>query len=214
MYVPAEFAEPRTEALHALMRQHPLGTLITYGKDGLNATHLPFELDAREGGLGVLRAHVARPNPVWQDVGSGEVLVVFQAFDAYISPQWYPSKQETHQQVPTWNYMVAHAYGRLIVHDDERYVRGLVGRLTRSHEASQPVPWKMGDAPRNYIDTLLTQIVGIEIEITRLLGKSKLSQHKDERDLRGAAEGLKAQGKHPIGDAMLAHADAKLKPRP
>lgn len=212
MYVPAEFAEPRTEALHALMRQHPLGTLITHGKDGLNATHLPFELDTREGGLGVLRAHVARPNPVWQDAGSGEVLVVFQAFDAYISPQWYPSKQETHKQVPTWNYVVAHAYGRLTAHDDERYVRGLVGRLSRSHEASQPAPWKMGDAPRDYIDKLLTEIVGIEIDVTRLLGKSKLSQHKEARDLRGAGEALKAQGRHAIGDAMLAYAEAKERP--
>jgi len=211
MYVPAEFAEPRTEALHTLMRQHPLGMLITYGASGLEATHLPFELDTREGGLGVLRAHVARKNPVWQDAGRGEILVVFQAFDAYISPQWYPSKQETHKQVPTWNYVVAHAYGRITTHDDERYLRGLVGRLTRTHEASQPVPWKMGDAPRDYIDTLLTEIVGIEIEITRLLGQSKLSQHKDERDLCGAALALKEQGKHPIGDAMLAHADAKLR---
>lgn len=209
MYVPAEFAEPRTEALHALIQQHPLGTLLTYGSNGLDATHLPFELDVSEGGLGVLRAHAARKNPVWQDVGNGEVLVVFQSVDAYISPQWYPSKQETHKEVPTWNYVVAHAYGRLTARDDERYVRGVVARLTRSHEASQSVPWKMGDAPRDYIDTLLTEIVGIEIEITRLLGKSKLSQHKAARDIRGAGEALKEQGKHLIGDAMLAHAEAK-----
>ncbi|MBI3145952.1 MAG: FMN-binding negative transcriptional regulator [Pseudogulbenkiania sp.] len=211
MYIPADFNEPRTEILHARIAQHPFGTLITHGKSGLDANHLPFELVADEGELGVLRAHVARANPVWQDIANGdEVLVVFRAGDAYISPSWYPSKHESHQQVPTWNYMAVHAYGRVSVHDDEKYVRSVVGRLTRTHEVSQPEPWKMSDAPRDYIDTLLKSIVGLQINITRLVGKSKLSQNKDARDIQGAGEALRARENYQIGDAMLAHAVGKL----
>jgi transcriptional regulator len=210
MYVPPHFDEPRTEVLHELIRQHPLGTLVTHGANGLDANHIPFELVPGQGALGSLSAHVARANPVWQELADGaEVLVIFRAGDAYISPNWYPSKHELHRQVPTWNYMVAHAHGRITIRDDERYVRGVVARLTRTHEAAQPVPWKMGDSAPEFIDTLLTAIVGVEIEITRLVGKSKISQNKELRDLRGAGEALKAQGEHAIGDAMLAHAGAQ-----
>ena len=160
MYVPAHFAETRKEVLHSRIVQHPFGTLITHGSSGLDANHIPFELAADDGEFGVLRAHVARANPVWQEVANGdEVLVVFHAGDAYISPNWYPSKHELHKQVPTWNYIVVHAHGRITVRDDERYVRGVVGRLTRAHEAAQPRPWKMGDAPKEYIDTMLGAIV-------------------------------------------------------
>jgi transcriptional regulator len=210
MYVPAHFDEPRDEVLHDLIASHPFGVLFTHGKSGLDANHIPFDLHPTEGKMGVLHAHVARANPVWQDVADGdEVLVVFRADDAYISPQWLPSKQEFHKQVPTWNYMVAHAHGRVTIRDDERYVRGLVARLTRTHEASQPVPWKMGDAPKDYIDTMLKAIVGIEIEITRLVGKSKLSQNKEIRDMRGVGDALNARGKNLIGDAILELAAAK-----
>jgi transcriptional regulator len=210
MYVPPHFDEPRTEVLHDLIRQHPLGTLVTHGAGGLDANHIPFELIAGQGALGTLSAHVARANPVWQELADGdEVLVVFRAGDAYISPNWYPSKHEFHKQVPTWNYRVVHAHGRITVRDDERYVRGVVARLTRTHEASQPVPWKMGDSAPEFIDTLLKSIVGLEIEITRLAGKFKLSQNKDVRDLCSAGEALKTQGGDAIGDAMLACADAK-----
>src|SRR5690606_18040113 len=140
-----------------------------------------------------------RSNPVWQDIADGdEVLVVFRAGDAYISPQWYPSKHEFHKQVPTWNYIVAHAYGRATIRDDERYVRGMVARLTRTHEASQPVPWRMTDGRKEYIDMMLKAIVGIEIEITRLIGKSKLSQNKEVRDIRSAGEALCGKGNQVI----------------
>jgi transcriptional regulator len=132
-----------------------------------------------------------------------EVLVVFQAGDAYVSPNWYPSKQAFHKRVPTWNYMVAHAHGRIAVHQDERIVRGLVARLTKTHEASQPVPWKMSDGPREFIDAMVKAVVGIEIHITRLIGKSKLSQNKEAGDIRSAGQALKAQGHEVIGDAML-----------
>ncbi|WP_109483909.1 FMN-binding negative transcriptional regulator [Paraburkholderia sp. C35] len=210
MYVPAHFDESSKEVLHARIAGHPFGTLITHGQGGLDANHIPFELSADEGELGVLHAHVARNNPVWREVANGdEVLVIFQAGDAYISPTWYPSKHELHKQVPTWNYMVVHAHGRITIRDDERYVRGVVGRLTRTHEASLPKPWKMGDAPKEYIDTLLQSIVGLEVEITRLTGKSKLSQNKEVRDIRGAGEALVARGSCPIGEAMLAEAQKK-----
>jgi transcriptional regulator len=210
MYVPAHFEESRTDVLHDLIKQHPFGMLVTYGASGLDANHIPFELNPQQGELGVLTAHVARANPVWRDVADGdEVLVVFRAADAYISPNWYPSKHEFHQQVPSWNYMVAHAYGRITIRDDERFVRGVVGRLTRTHEASQPTPWKMADSSREFIYTMLKAIVGMEIEITRLVGKSKLSQNKEARDIRSAGEMLKAQADHVIGDAMLACVKAK-----
>lgn len=199
--------------LHALIEQNPLGILFTNGKRGLDANHIPFILNPAEGKLGVLHCHVARNNPVWQDVADGdEVLVVFRAADAYISPNWFPSKHETHKQVPTWNYRVVHAHGRVTIRDTERYVRGVVARLTQIHEASQPVPWKMKDAPREYLDAMLEAIVGIEIEITRLAGKYKLSQNKDARDLRGAGEALEARGEHELGGAMLAWAATKSDP--
>jgi transcriptional regulator len=162
-------------------------------------------LETREDSPGVLHTHVARTNPVWQNIASGdEVLVVFRAADAYISPNWYPSKHEKHRQVPTWNYIVAHAHGRVTVRDDERYLRGLVGRLTKRHEASQPRPWTMGESPQAFINEMLASIVGLEIGITRLVGKSKLGQNKEKRDAAGAAHALKAQGHDAIADAMLA----------
>lgn len=204
MYVPAHFNESRKDVLHSLIVENPFGILMTHGKSGLDANHLPFELDGAEGELGVLHAHVARSNPLWQDVANGdEVLVVFRAGDAYISPTWYPSKHETHRQVPTWNYIVVHAYGRITIRDDEKYVRGVVARLTRTHEATLPDPWKMGDAPTEFIDTMLKSIVGLQIDITRLVGKSKLGQNKEVRDIQGAGEALKARDNHRIGDAML-----------
>lgn len=204
VYVPAHFEESRTEMLHDLITAHPLGILFTNGKNGLDANHLPFELNRSQGKKGGLHCHVARNNPIWRDISDGdEALIVFRAGDAYISPQWYPSKHELHKQVPTWNYRVVHAYGRIAIRDDERYVRGLVARLTRAHEAAQPTPWKMTDAPREYIDTMLKAIVGIEIEITRLIGKSKLGQNKEARDIAGAGNALKARGETVISAAML-----------
>ncbi len=210
MYIPAHFNESRPEVLHELIAQHPLGILVAHGKSGLSANHLPFMLHAQEGEQGVLHCHVARNNPVWQELANGdEAMVIFRTEEAYISPQWFPSKHETHKQVPSWNYVVAHAYGRVTIRDDERYVRGAVARLTRIHEASQPVPWKMTDGPKDYIDAMLKAIVGIEIEITRLIGKTKLSQNKDARDMEAAGKALSRQGDHVIGEAMLTIAAAR-----
>jgi transcriptional regulator len=207
MYLPAHFDESRPEVLQRLIADYPLGTLVTIGPEGLDANHLPFEFDAAAGAHGTLRAHVARANPVWREVaGRAETLVIFQGPSAYISPSWYPSKHETHRQVPTYNYMVVHAHGRIAVRDDEAFVRGLVARLSRRMEAGEPVPWKMGDAPADYLSQMLANIVGLEIEVTRLVGKWKLSQNKDARDRRGAVEALREHG----GEARGAVADAML----
>ncbi|MBL8383480.1 MAG: FMN-binding negative transcriptional regulator [Burkholderiales bacterium] len=203
MYIPPHFAETRPEELERIIRAHPLGMLVTLGAGGLDANHIPFEYERAAGQLGVLIAHVARANPVWRECPSGSpVLVVFRGAEAYISPNWYPSKHETHRLVPTWNYEVVHAHGTLTVHDDERYVRGVVARLTRRHEAREPRPWKMGDSPPDFIDARLREIVGIEIAITALAGKSKLSQNRADRDRRGAADTLAERGAAELAGAM------------
>lgn len=203
MYLPPYFATDDPEALHKLMQAHPLGALITHGERGLDANHLPFELDTESGKHGVLRAHVARNNPLWQEARDGdEVLVIFKAADAYISPNWYPSKKAHHQQVPTWNYSVVHAHGRIQIRDDARFVRRLLANLTRHHEAGEPTPWKMADAPREYMETMVQAVVGIEIEIKRLVGKFKLGQNKDEADRQGAAHALHARGRLEVASDM------------
>ena len=211
MYIPAHFEENRPEMLHGLMAEHPFGALVTLGPNGLDANHLPFEFDPASGPHGTLRAHVARANPVWREAADQpDALVIFQGPTAYVSPTWYPSKHETHRQVPTWNYMVVHAHGRITVRDDESFVRGFVARLTRKMEAGEPQPWKMGDAPADYLSQMLGAIVGIEIEVTQLVGKWKLSQNKVAADRRGAADILRERG----GDEQVEIADAMLNAPP
>lgn len=210
MYVPPHFAENRQDALFDLIEKNPLGILATNTASMLDANHIPFELARTEGTTGVLHCHVARANPVWQELKNGdEVLVIFRAAEAYISPQFYPSKFETHEQVPSWNYMVAHARGRVTVRDDERYTRGVIAKLTKRHEASMPTPWKMSDSSREFIASKVAAIVGLEIEITDLTGKFKLSQNKDTRDLRAAGETLVSRDHAEIGEAMVAIAEGK-----
>ncbi|MGY3859053.1 FMN-binding negative transcriptional regulator [Aeromonas intestinalis] len=211
MYLPTHFAVTEPEALHALMQAHPLGALITHGELGLDANHLPFEFDAGEGEHGVLRAHVARNNPLWREVTDGqEVLVIFRAAEGYVSPNWYPSKQEHHKQVPTWNYAVVHAHGRIRVRDDARFVRRLLASLTRCHEATEPSPWKMADAPRDYLETMVQAVVGIEIEITGLVGKFKLSQNKGVADRLGAVEALRGRDREELAAAMQSLLDSPV----
>lgn len=206
MYLPQHFDEPRIEELHRVIKEYPLGVLVLTGPNGLDANHLPFELDPNAGERGSLLAHVARANPLWQEAKDGdEALVIFRAASAYISPNWYPSKHELHRQVPTWNYQAVHVHGKTKIRDDERFVRGVVARLTRVNEArtGSDRPWKMTDSPKAYIDQMLAAIVGIEIEITRLIGKWKLSQNREERDRINAAEELRKRGEHAMSAAML-----------
>lgn len=203
MYIPAHFAQTNPEVLHRIMREHPLGTLVRTEEGALDADHIPFEFDPAAGPLGLLSAHVARANPLWQRCPTGTpVMVVFRGAEAYVSPSWYPSKHETHRQVPTWNYEVVHAHGLLTVRDDARFVRGVVGRLTKRHEAGEPIPWKMSDAAPDYIDGLLRHVVGIEIAISSLVGKVKLSQNREARDRLNAADRLQARGHDAMASAM------------
>ena len=203
MYIPPHFALTEPEALHRIIREHPLGTLVTHGDAGLDADHVPFEFDPAAGPLGTLTAHVARANTLWQRCPTGTpVMVVFRGHEGYISPSWYPSKHEAHRQVPTWNYEVVHAHGTLTIRDDERFVRGLVARLTRRHEAAEGRPWKMSDAPADYIEAMLRNIVGVEIALSSLVGKSKLSQNKEARDRLGAADALAERGQEELSRAM------------
>jgi transcriptional regulator len=206
MYLPRHFEEIRIEELHRIISEYPLGTFVMNGPAGLDANHLPFELDAKSGGRGKLLAHVARVNPVWKELKDGDdVLVIFRAGDAYVSPNWYPSKHEFHRQVPTWNYRVVHVHGKVKIRDDERFVRGVVARLTRTHEGRTGAerPWRMSDSAKEYIDRMLTAIVGIEIQITKMVGKWKLSQNREERDRVNAAEELRKRDEETISAAML-----------
>ena len=203
MYIPAHFLIKNPQDIHTIIREHPLGALVTLGPDGLDANHIPFELDPSHGAHGLLTAHVARANPVWQQCQDGaDVLVIFRGNESYISPNWYPSKHETHRQVPTWNYEVVHVHGRLTVMDEEKFVRGVVARLTREHEASEPRPWKMGDSPPEYIAQMLKAVVGIQVEIQRIEAKAKLSQNREARDRLNAADTLLTKGAEALGKAM------------
>jgi transcriptional regulator len=203
MYIPAHFAETRSGELHRIIREYPLGVLVTHGDDGLDADHIPLELDAEAGPHGTLIGHVARANTLWQRCPTGtQVMVVFRGTDAYISPNWYPSKHETHRQVPTWNYEVVHAHGTITVHDDERFARRVVALMTRRHEATEPKPWKMGDSEPEVINEMLQKIVGFEIAITSLVGKVKFSQNREARDRLNAADVLEARGHTNIAQGM------------
>ncbi|WP_374665337.1 FMN-binding negative transcriptional regulator [Ramlibacter sp.] len=202
MYMPPQFAEVRVDELHRIIQENSLGILVRRTSGGLEADHLPF-LIGTDGDHGSLIAHVARANPVWREVRDGdEVLVVFRGVQGYISPNWYPGKQETHRYVPTWNYEVVHAHGTIHVRDDEKFVRGVVAHLTRKHEADQPRPWKMGDAPADYLTEQLGNIIGIEIRLSRLEGKRKLNQHHRQQDREGAIQGLESQGNVGLAKAM------------
>lgn len=203
MYLPEHFAETRLEELHRIIRQHPLGMLVTHTASGLDANHLPFELDPDGGPHGTLRGHIARANPLWKEIADGAtVLVVFRGAQGYVSPNWYPSKHETHRSVPTWNYEVVHAHGRIRLIDEVGFVAGVVARLTQLHEAAEPRPWRMADAPRDYIEQMLSMVVGVQIELTSLSGKRKLSQNRDARDFDGVVRALQERGQDGLASAM------------
>ena len=193
MYVPAHFEETRVEVIHRLIREHPLAVLVTLGSGGLNANHIPLEIDPEPAPFGTLRGHVARANPVWRDSSRDiETLAVFQGPQAYISPAWYQTKKETGKVVPTFNYIVAHAYGSLRIIEDEAWLRSFVERLTTRHESGRAEPWKVSDAPEDFIKTQLRAIVGLELPVSRLVGKWKVSQNRPAVDREGVVRGLGA----------------------
>lgn len=206
MYLPSHFEQTDTDRIRGLIRACPLGMLVTAGPDGLDANHLPFILDPDRGPHGTLLCHVARANPVWRELADAqaESLAVFQGPSAYVSPSLYETKRTTHEVVPTYNYAVVHAHGRIIVHDDPRWVAGLVGRLTRMFEHGRDDPWKMSDAPPAFLEERLSAIVGLEMPIARLQAKWKMSQNRSEADRRGVMAGLEASGQD--GDRAVAAA--------
>jgi len=179
VYIPKHFAETDVARMQALMRAHPLATLVSHGPDGLNANHIPWLLANDATPYGTLQGHIARANPLWKTGNvAGEVLVVFQGDESYISPSGYATKTEHGKVVPTWNYAVVHAYGELRVIDDPVWVFAQISALTAANEAALPQPWVVTDAPADYTEKMLGAIVGLEITITRLLGKWKLSQNQ------------------------------------
>ena len=191
MYIPPAFREDRTEALHELIRLHPLGLLTTTGAGGLVATPIPFLMYADEGGNGTLRAHMARANPHWRDLqGAAECLVVFLGPQGYITPAWYATKQETQKVVPTWNYVTVHAWGKPRLVEETVWLRRQLEDLTCAQESARPRPWSVGDAPEDYVAAQMQAIVGIEIPIDRIEGKWKLSQNRTEADRTGVVAGL------------------------
>ncbi len=195
MYTPKSFEVTDLPLLHAAMKQSGLATLVTTTTNGLVATHLPLLLDESKGELGTLTGHISRANLQWKDTDrEAEALIIFMGLDTYVSPTWYPAKQETGRVVPTWNYAAIHAYGRITFFDDPERLRQVVTELTKRHEASFPAPWQVTDAPPVYIDAQLRAIVGFEFRVTRLEGKQKFNQNRPVEDRRGVIEGLRELG--------------------
>ena len=204
MYTPKHFDPADTATLHALMRAQPLATLITLASSGLDANHVPLHLSAELGPLGTLRGHVARGNPLWKEpTPEQEVLAVFHGVQAYVSPNWYPSKADNGKAVPTWNYAVVHAHGMLSAVDDPARLRAILHTLTQAHEAHRAVPWGIDDAPVDYIDKMLRAIVGIELAVERWEGVWKVSQNRTDTDRAGVVQGLMDQGT-PAAEDMAA----------
>jgi transcriptional regulator len=190
MYIPRANIEDRIPVLHKLMEEQPFASLITVGSSGLFASHIPMVLE-QNGAMGRLKGHLSRANTQWRDyTPSVQALAIFSGPQHYISPTWYPEKQETGKVVPTWNYVVVHAYGYLKVIEDPDWLMAHLQSLVNIHEANSPVPWKVGDAPADYIASQVKGIVGLEMAIERIEGKWKVSQNRSEQDRRGVARGL------------------------
>ena len=212
MYVPQHFDEPRVEVMQELMRERPLATVVTMSSLGLNANHIPLHLSTESAPFGTLRGHVARANPMWRDLQTGlEALVIFHGPDAYISPSWYATKQESGKVVPTWNYAVVHAYGTLQVIDDASWVRNQLEALTAHNERRFTEPWAVSDAPRDFTEKLIAAVIGIEIVISRLSGKWKVSQNQPPQNQAGIIDGLdKVQCPDSASMAALVKANANM----
>jgi transcriptional regulator len=195
MYLPSHFEVTDIAKLHSLIEAHSLGTWVTRDSQELLINHVPFLVDSTRGTYGTLIGHVARANPVWKTcANNGLSAVVFQGEQSYISPSWYPSKQEHHRVVPTWNYAVVHAHGMPKIVEDRESLLQLVTRLSNKYESQHARPWQVSDAPSDYIDKMLGAIVGIEIQIEKLVGKWKVSQNQSAADRLGVIAGLRARG--------------------
>jgi transcriptional regulator len=211
MYTPAHFKVEDVGEAHALMRARPFAVLVTMGSDGLTATHLPTVLKTDGSGpLGRIECHLARPNPQWKTFQPDvDALLIFQGPEAYVRPGWYPSKAEHGKAVPTWNYAVVHAYGRLEVMQDPAWLLAHVSDLSRQQEAPYADPWATSDAPESYMAVMARGIVGLRLDISRLQAKLKMSQNRDDRDRAGVGEGLRERARGE--DAEIAGLVEKLK---
>ena len=201
MYIPAHFA-PDDETVGELLRNHGAADLVTLTEQGLVATMLPFIYVPEAGEHGALHGHLARNNDQWKLPAAGDALAIVRGPDAYVSPSWYASKTEHGRVVPTWNYVTAHVYGRLVVHDEPGWTEDLVRRLTAKHEAANAHPWSVDDAPRVFIEGQLRAIVGIEVAISRIEAKAKLSQNRPAADVAGVIAGLRERGDARSADAV------------
>ncbi|MFJ3779447.1 FMN-binding negative transcriptional regulator [Streptomyces sp. NPDC090075] len=193
MYVPERFV-PDEDAVRDLLTRHGASDLITVTEQGLLATLLPFEYDPDAGEHGALIGHMARANNQWKVPALGEAMVIVRGPEAYITPTWYATKQEHHRVVPTWNYMIAHVYGQLVVHDDPAWIEAQVRRLTDRHEAGYDEPWSVDQAPPKFIERQLRAVVGVELAISRIEAKFKLSQNQPQENIDGVIAGLEARG--------------------
>jgi transcriptional regulator len=201
MYLPEKFAETNVQTQHALMQANPLATVVIAGEGGLDANHLPLHLDKNAGPYGVLRGHIARANPLAAAAGTArDVLTIFHGPNAYITPSWYPSKAETGRVVPTWNYVVVHAHGRMRLVEDATWLRIHLEQLTASHEAAFDAPWQVSDAPAQFIEQLMGTIIGVEIVISRITGKWKTSQNQPSKNQAGVIAGLRSVGTAGAGE--------------
>ena len=213
MYIPASYAEHDVAALFDFIEGNPLGILVTSSpSDGLFATHLPLLVHRDRGARGVLAGHLARANPHHRQAAAGaEALVVFSGPDAYVTPSWYEAKREHGRVVPTWNYAAVHVYGTLRFHDDPAFLRQHLEALTDRHESPRPTPWAVSDAPDDFIAKQMQAIVGVELEITRLEGKWKMSQNRSAADIDGVVRGLR-ESEAPV-DQAVAEIVAARKPQ-
>lgn len=192
MYIPPAFADEDRDGIHATIRAARLANLVTATAEGLQVTPLPLFLDADDGEHGTLHGHLARANPQWRLPAIGEAVAVFMGPDAYVTPSWYQTKQETGKVVPTWNYVAVHAHGPVEFYDDAERLLAVVTKLTALHEGERAKPWLVSDAPADYIAAQLRGIVGLRLPITRIEAKKKMSQNRSEADRRGVAQGLAA----------------------
>lgn len=207
MYVPKPFVPDET-AVRDLLTDHGASDLVTMTPQGLVATLLPFEYDPDAGDHGALIGHMARGNHQWREPVQGEAMVIVRGPEAYVTPSWYPSKEEHHRVVPTWNYVIAHVYGRLVVHDDPAWIEGQIRRLTDRHEAGFAEPWSVDQAPAKFVERQLRAVVGVEVVISRIEAKFKLSQNQPRANVEGVVAGLEARGRADdtaVAAAVRAH---------
>ena len=201
MYLSSHFEENRPEVLIQYIEQTAFGSLMTSVNGEIEANHLPFLYDSNDH---MMLAHIAKENPLYALLKQPrDVLIVFQVDHAYVSPNWYAGKLEHHKTVPTWNYVVIHVKGVAHIIENQKKLRGILAKLTRQHESNQPVPWKMTDAPADFIAEEMSQIVGIQIEIKHMVGKFKLSQNRSSQDTKNVAEAFLSQGRTEMNALML-----------